>query len=455
MSLQRRLFGTFGTLLLGPVVTTLVQIVNVPLMLRSWGPHLFGEWLLISTIPTYLLLTDLGFGNVAGNDMTMRSHAGDRDGAIETYQSISVLLIVLSVIIAIFVLILVTWLPLHSMLHIVSMSPQDMRNTLLILCVNCLIILQWSVIMAAYRCDGQYSIGMLYVNIIRSVEGASVLILLISHAGPLQLSMIMLVISIAGTIWLIYRRRCLVPWLSVGSNRVKWSRVRQLFGPAMAFMAFPTGSALSLQGMTMVVGLALGPLAVAVFNPMRTLSRTVFQLTDAVKNAIWPDLSAAFGRNDWALARKLHRTACQASLCLAIPAAICLALFGPRLFAIWTHGKIAMNVPAFYLLLSAVVLNAGWNASSAVPMAANKHQSTALVYLASSCGSLFVGYFALLYVGLSGACIALVLIDLVMTLHVIRTSNSLTHDRWQPFARSMFDMTQFKLIWTKVAAKLT
>jgi hypothetical protein len=81
LSVARRLISSFGATILGPAVTVLVQLVNVPVMLRFWGPELYGEWLLLSAIPTYLLLTDMGFGNVAGSDMTIRVNAGDREGA--------------------------------------------------------------------------------------------------------------------------------------------------------------------------------------------------------------------------------------------------------------------------------------------------------------------------------------------------------------------------------------
>ena len=43
MTLRRRLIGTFGASALGPLVTILVQLINVPVMLRYWGADLFGN----------------------------------------------------------------------------------------------------------------------------------------------------------------------------------------------------------------------------------------------------------------------------------------------------------------------------------------------------------------------------------------------------------------------------
>ena len=125
MSVTRRWTGAFGASVFGPFVALLVQVVNVPVMLRYGGVGLYGEWLLISAIPAYLLLTDLGFGNAAGSDMTMRAHAGDRAGAIKTFQSISVLVLALSALLAVLLAAVIFMAPVHRVLHLAVMSPQD------------------------------------------------------------------------------------------------------------------------------------------------------------------------------------------------------------------------------------------------------------------------------------------------------------------------------------------
>jgi O-antigen/teichoic acid export membrane protein len=450
VTLKRRLVGAFGASLLGPLVSIFVQLINVPVMLRYWGVHLYGEWLLISTIPAYLLLTDLGFGNVAGSDMTMRVHAGDSEGAIETFQSVAALVLSVSLLIGTFLSAVIFLAPIHRLLHLSSMSPRETQSALLFLSVNCLVILQWNFITAPFRCAGKYAIALLYVNIIRMVEGISFLVLLVWHAGPVQLSMLMLGISLLGTCWLLFMKWRLVPWLPLGVRHAKWQRIRELSKPAIAYMAFPTGSAISLQGMTMMVGIVLGPMAVAVFSPMRTLSRTVFQLSDAVKISVWQELSAAFGQRNWELARKLHRSACQASLLLALLASIALAISGTRIFALWTRGRIVMDVPAFYILLVVVLFNSIWNASSAAPLAANKHQRLAIVYLVCTSLSLLLGYPMIRHFGIKGAAIALMLSEIGMSIFVLRMSNKLVSDRWPAFAASMVDTTQFNALLAKL-----
>lgn len=440
MSTTQRLVRSFGATIVGPLVTVVVQLVNVPVMLRLWGSELYGEWLLLSAIPTYLLLTDLGFGNVAGSDMTMRTHAGDRQGALETFHSTLALVLLLTVCIGAAILPIVTLLPIHIVLHLHALQPHEARWTLLLLSLNCLVMLQWSTLMAAYRCTGRYARGMLVVNAIRILEAASFLALVGSHARPTALAALMLTVSLCGTTWLVLDHRRNVAWLPIGLRFATRARIHAMARPALAYMAFPACAAIGTQGMTLVTGLYLGPVAVALFNPMRTLSRIAVQLTDAVRSAMWPELSAAYGRDDVALARSLHRVAIQLSTWLATASVAALAIAGPATFVWWTSGRLRFDAATFGLLLMVALASSIWSASSVVSTAANRHESISRIYLMLSAGSLALACLLLPRIGLRGTALAMLVTDLGMCIAVLRSSNRLLSDTLQALAASLLDL---------------
>ncbi len=419
-------------------------------MLRFWGPELYGEWLVLSAIPAYLLLTDMGFGSVAGSDMTIRVSANDYKGAIETFQSTMALVLLCTAAIMI-VLGAFCWLiPIHRILHLTALSPAEARLTLILLSINCLIMLQWGVIAAGYRSCGNYARVMLYVNCIRIVECASFFVLLFTRARPPQLAALMLIISLLGTAWLVFQHYRCIPWLPYGFHFARSSRIRELARPAFAFMAFPACAAISIQGITLVIGLILGPIAVAVFNPMRTLSRAALQLTDAVKNSVWPELSTAYGHKDWSLARRLHRSAFQLSMFLATVTLILLAIFGPRVFTLWTHGHLHFDATAFNILLISVLANSVWNASSSVALSANRHERMSMFYMTLSVSAIILAFLLLPRMGLSGAALATLFADLGMSVVVIRISTTLLSDPLPSFLRACFDLSQLKFVLARI-----
>jgi predicted CoA-binding protein len=84
--LKAKLLRNLGANAYGQAITILIQLVSVPLYLHYWAKQLYGEWLILSAIPAYLALSDIGFASVTANDMTMRVANGDRHGTLEVFQ---------------------------------------------------------------------------------------------------------------------------------------------------------------------------------------------------------------------------------------------------------------------------------------------------------------------------------------------------------------------------------
>src|SRR5664280_1966554 len=66
----------------GMGVTLIIQLVSVPVFLTAWGVPTYGEWLILSAVPTYVALSDLSFSSVAGNSMVMLVAQGRRADAV-------------------------------------------------------------------------------------------------------------------------------------------------------------------------------------------------------------------------------------------------------------------------------------------------------------------------------------------------------------------------------------
>src|SRR5271168_906881 len=84
---KRRLMLGFLTNWIGKLSSTVIQFVQIPVFLHFWSVPLYGEWMIVNSIPAYLSFSNIGFGSVASNEMTMLSSAGDLKGALRVFQS--------------------------------------------------------------------------------------------------------------------------------------------------------------------------------------------------------------------------------------------------------------------------------------------------------------------------------------------------------------------------------
>lgn len=436
-SLKHRLFHAIGATSLGPVITAVIQIVSVPVFLHFWGAKLYGEWLVLSAIPIYLGLTDFGFGPVAANDMTMLVARGEKSAALEVFQSTWLLTTAVSASLGLCSAIALWALPIERWLKVTLLTRGQVIATLCVLCIYILLDLQWTVIEAGFRCDGNYALGTVLGNIVRFCTNASSLIAVAFYASPLIVAITLVSVRLLGNwtcqIVLVHKS----PWLHYGYRHARVGVIRKLFRPAIAFMAFPAGNAFNFQGMTVVVGAALGPIAVVMFSTLRTLTRFAYQAAYTIAIGIWPELSAALGAGNRVLARNIHRCACQASLGLSAAAILFLAIFGDAIYGRWTHHKVAMDHHLFDLLLIEVLANAFWFTSIIVSMACNRHDKQAVVYLAATALSLPTGFVLMSRFGLIGAGISLLLVDLCMIGYVLNRSLTLLHDNLGEFLRAL------------------
>jgi O-antigen/teichoic acid export membrane protein len=437
-TVRERFIRGFGATALGPIVTILAQVISVPVFLHSWGPKVYGEWLVLTAIPTYIGFSDVGFGSVAGNDMTMRVAVGDRRGALEVFQSTWILMSVVSFLVVIGFIFGAWTLPLNGWLNISSITPTMTREILTAFFFYSFFSLQSDLTTSGFRCEGNYALGMLIKNLLRLSETLVGTIIVIFHASALQVAVFYLMMRLIGTplmAWVMVHKS---PWLRYGISQASLRSIRALAAPAVAYMAFPAGNALSIQGMVLVISAVLGPIAVATFSTMRTLTRFSFQIMEAVKNSIWPELSAAYGAQNWPLARRLHRVACQISLWSSLGTVTFLFFAGDKIIAIWTHGRITVDEPTFRWLLLVIIANSFWYTSSVVTIASNTHERVAVVFLIGTAASLAIARILMPHFGLSGAAMALLAIDIIVGWYVLGRSLKTLSESARDFFSSMF-----------------
>ncbi len=137
---------------------------------------------------------------------------------------------------------------------------------------------------SAYRCIGRYPYGS-FIKSVFSLSAFGCMILAVCFgSGPRIAALAFASANITGTVILCILVRRDIPWIEYGWRHASFAEIRALARPAVAFMGFPIGNALSLQGSLLAVGYALGPTAVVIFGTARTVSRVALQMVSMVNS---------------------------------------------------------------------------------------------------------------------------------------------------------------------------
>lgn len=409
----------------GQLVIAAVQLAGVPILLHFWGTQLYGEWLILFAIPSYLSMTDLGFSQSAGNDMTARVACGDLSGALRVFQSLSAVVYIIVVIGLAVSALGAALLPIRSAFHFSILSSTDVRWILWLLSAEVLVKLADGVNHAGFRSNGEYSlhIGIYYTTLL--AQRSAVWLVAATGHGPFAAAVFFVAIRVITTpsiaVLLFHRHHYLKPGFAFAS----FTELRTLLRPALATAAMPLAQAVNIQGMALAVGAVLGPVAVVTFTVLRTLSRFALQLVWSVSHSFEPELARAWGLRDAALVRRLYEHALSAGFWLALPAVIILHFFGTWLLLFWTHGRVHMDTSLFDWLLLSAIASVFWYSGLNVIKAANRHLRAAVFYVIVSLMTVAVALVMLRATGtLANAGLSLLLMDLLMAGYILRRAST-------------------------------
>lgn len=447
ISISDRLSRGLGSQAYGQGVQILIRFAEVPLLLHFWGAQLYGEWLMLSTIPAYLAISDGGFAGAASRDMSMRSGAGNRTGALAVFQSTAIFLAFISLVVIIVAFVLTEFTPVAEWFGFQEIGASTLRVVLFLLVLHVIVAFQGGLINGGFWCSGSYPLGMMLASSTQLVEFLALAAAVALGGGPVQAAAAYLAGRVFGTsvTRLVLKRA--TPWLYYGLDSLSFGEIRRLAAPAFASLSFPLGNALNIQGMRLIVGVVLGPAAVAVFAPLRTLSNLATQPRAVITRLIEPELGLAFGRSDEDTFGRLFLHGCQTVLWLCGFVVIVLLVIGPWFWPIWTGGKAELRWPLFLLLLTGALVNSVWYPALMVPYATNRHGRIAMIYSAVyGAGALGITYLGVAGIGLSGAGIGLLISEIAMAFLVLPAALKMGRKTWGRWSSTISRPPTFVLL---------
>lgn len=445
MNLKSRLLKGLGANAFSQLVTIFIQVVSVPIFLKFWGVELYGEWLILSSLQAYFTMSDIGFSSVAANEMTMLVSNNKRPEALEVFQSSQLFVSVVSLLIIGIGILASHFFSVEKLLNIHQLSHKAVLIIILIMTSEVLINLQIGFLAAGFRCEGEYAKGVVFSATNRFLTFFSISLAVMFGADPVFSSLISLIVSLLCFFLMAKYLQVHHPWIRYGIKHVSMPAIKRLIIPAFAFMAFPIGNALSIQGLITVIGISLGSKSVVVFSTLRTMTRFAWQMMNMINNSVWPELSMAFSKGDIDLVRIIHRRSCQASFWLSIVSIIFLSQFGLFIIDIWTMGQVFPSKFLLYLMLLVILLDSLWLTSSILHTSTNQHKEIALYYLIGSSLTMIICHIFLPLIGLEAAPLSLILIDILMIVSVVQKSMKISQDKLKDFIFGFFQFRAIKI----------
>lgn len=392
-TMARRLAEGVAANVLGRAWLLIVQLLSIPILVSHWGVEGYGAWLMLVTIPTYILLSDFGFGTAASVELTRKSANHDVAGSLEIFHSAWIVLTTMSLGIGIVVFLaasaMLNGLPAEDIAHF-----GNLHINLALVVVYALLTMQTQLPLLVFRATKKYALGTLLFDTLVFGEG---LLQLGSVAigGNITTSLAVLLVTRLVTLFVCYlvlRRD--EGWVRLGISHARWATIRHLIGPSSGAVALNLANSLVIQGVLLTLGMATGTAAVAVFATSRFIARAPLLFSGFVTRASIPEITRAIEVGQIEQGRRLVQLNIGVALLFALPASIVLLLFGPQLLRLLSGGKILGGPEIFVPLVLGATVSTIWAGLATPLIATNRHSRFSYVYLAVSVGTVAVPFVA-------------------------------------------------------------
>jgi O-antigen/teichoic acid export membrane protein len=337
----------------------LISFLSVPLTVHYLGAERYGVWLTISSLLTWMAMTDFGLsGNALINVLAESSGRDDPEGARQYAASAFWVLAGISAVTGILAALTFHWIPWRAVFRV---SAATSTHELYLACG-----LTLAFFVMGFPLSLQYAVYYAYqdgylANIWSIATNSIALIALVIvsrfHGGLPQL-----VFALSGTRTLVsivnnyylFRR---YPWLIPFPSAVRLSCIRRLFSLGGKYMVMQLGALGMFQSQPMIITQLLGPAKVVIF----VVSYKIVTLPlDLVYIATQPFISAfgeAKARHDWQWIKGAYKNATWACIGFGFPVVCIMALCAKPLIHVWA-GAEAVPTTSFVLWLSVFVMSA-------------------------------------------------------------------------------------------------
>jgi len=387
---SRMLHGTgAGAFAYGLGITS--NLLLLPLYLHVWSVAVYGEWMALYSVVTYLGNLDFGVTAAAINAATMAY--ARKDWA--TFKRVQGTAWATSLLIAGLGSILVMALSLfyfrvNRWLGLTVINQRDARFVFCGLAISLLANIPGRQLIAVYIAMGRFATYQWLYNAFAVLTIAVTAMALSMRGGPVVLAAVIALttlLTIALAAWFLGR---LGAGLLPRVRDADWRTARMLAAPTGQFGISMIATALTLQGPIIILSRALGGPAVALFTTTRTVANVVRGTLTLLRAPLRPEFGRASAKPNKDALRKLFRTAVSIDATIAISLSAMLWTGGVWLIRFWSSGRIHPDPMLLHFLLITFMLEGFLQVLAIAGFSTNRFQAWSLGQLAAAVISLIL-----------------------------------------------------------------
>jgi O-antigen/teichoic acid export membrane protein len=361
---------------------TLIGLFMLPFNVSYLGKDAYGLWLLTASITAYFSVLDLGYGGALVKFVAQYRAWRDARAINEIASTLFLMFAVIGV-----ASYGVAMLVAFNIQHVFAISPNQVavgRTVLLIVSVQFALSFPFSIYGSVINGFQRYDANNL-VAIASSVLVAAANAIVLLSGGDL-VHLVIWTTAVRVVALFVYRLNAyrIFPALSIRPSLATRARLREVTGFSVYSLVIDWANKINYSIDPLIIGVFLGPAAVAVWGVAQRIVWAVQRLTNQLNSVLFPVVvdSDAGRRPEHLRAIMLQGT--RLSLATVLPTVSSIVLVAPVLVTAWVGPDFAGSAIVIQVLCVAIAVRVGCATSATLLKGAGQHRFVALTNLAVS-----------------------------------------------------------------------
>lgn len=437
MSIYKSIAKNYATGGIGMIINFCNQILMVPLFILYWGVGKYADWIIITAFSSIFTMINVGFNTVTMNEFVIKYQQREFFVCSKLLINTSIFILLVASCVILLSIGIANVIGFKILLSISFFSEKETSVIFILLLFQIFAKMYSSIYEGVFRATAHTHISIMIDNTVRFAE---ILILFLGILCNVNIIILIIIYIIPVCIGGLVKNYYIKKWfeLSFSLKLFDFQLLKSMLGPSFAFMLMPIGYALSNQGMIFIIKLLLGPVILVTYTTTRTMVNFLRSLMGLLATAIWPEISAAFGRKDNKTISKVY---CRSLILTLLSSALCIIVLffvGKPIYLFWTKHAIVFDPLFFDSMLLLLFVTCLWSIASVIPLATNNHSAFTITFLFTQLAAVGISYVALyIYPHLQIVPFVLLVFDSILLWFVLRNNGKLLNIRFNKMLKTL------------------
>ncbi|PRY44176.1 hypothetical protein CLV58_103145 [Spirosoma oryzae] len=387
------------------------QVLVIPLFISVLGEQMYGEWIMLTTIPNYLMLSDMGLTASVSNQISAYNISKEYEKMSKLFKSTNYIILIVGIVVIVLFFVSTIFINFSKLLNIKVMNIFEVNLILLLLLSNVVVSVLFNFNISFYRVLDKYYMYQKFLLINYALDLVVTVSSLLLNMSLIFMSCLFIVIRILLLIMTIAKLSKYDNYEYGFLREVKFQK--SLFFSAMNHTVYNLGFGLIIQGNTFIVGKVLGPSEVVKFNTTRTMVNTIRSLMSVMYLPTMSKYNILLLNNKLLEAKIIFRHTLYKVLFLSTLISIFIIINYEKLFVLWLHKDLSISDGFIMAMVISALIHTVWNTMSMLPLSINK-SNILLCFPAVSVLGFVLQFFYIKNIGINFTGYIILFIDIIM-----------------------------------------